>query len=46
MAEGHSFHADPIEQVGVLGLADGSTCLIGVLKEEFNQQSALSPIVN
>jgi hypothetical protein len=45
MAEGHSFHADVVEQVGVLRLADGSTCLIGVLKDEIDP-SALSPIVN
>ena len=46
MAEGHSFHADVVEQVGVVGLADGSTCLIGVLKEEIDGQPASSAIVN
>lgn len=46
MAEGHSFHADVVEQVGVVGLADGSTCLIGVLKEEIDGPPASAAIVN
>ena len=46
MVEGQSFHADVVEHVGVIDLADGSSCLIGALKEEIDQHSASALIGN
>lgn len=39
---GHRFHTDIVEKVAVIGLADSSTLLIGVLKED-KDMAAMSP---